>query len=1088
MRYIATLYNRNFNSGRGSEQLYNEELHRQYKILEHYLDTLLNPLAVNEPNGTMDSSQWFNRENNELKWFDKNNNKWRNFYENKFALIEHLTDILPPSSPLKGQLWIHQGVLCYYDGTTWQPIKALTQDGSQFSLDVFKNFLLTSPLWKIGNTVVLDDDITAYKKAARQYLQGMLDAKNNAKDAIITDANGNTVKWDLTTKTSTESLPEIPELPANLKSQMLVPQLDYARIFLDRTLDSTEYEEVNKTCIQYSKDFIKDKTPSLVHINPGRITKIIKRLIRVDKVNPKIQVSAANTEYYGFKFNSNLGDFLVPDGVDEEGNAGEKDYTIVEDGILLEYHAAQNYDYVLAITYEFSWLKSTGTMNHVSTLDVKNIYYIQDYAGPIAPFVEGLSLENPYFTDDSYNQTISFEEDVTDLEVSFLHVPKREYGYIRYIDVMNRGIIKPLKTYKHPLLFINGEAQYDSYTIDSNGYFYVPNAKIDMAWSVLDLYDAEKDEDLFYKAGYIPKGTTSSDFVSTYTIPKVERSALSCYYNIPATVYAIKFDKNEITDDDNVILFVNGLLLKKEEVYVDHNDGYIYVYTGTQDNEIDIEKYRTDKTYAADIDIKIANGELNGNDLMRDGLSDDCEFIIIKDKYNWLYDESKLMPALGVGSLSDTLVYLNGHLLLSRKESIPYVSASEIGKDIYSNEINNNQIVRQVNTDLTNGIIDENEEYFDYYYYDKDNKKYVYIAQPNEIANIKNITESYKNGLKSISFNIKYSTTDLIDIYAFTTANAEVEQPLVIQNYEIPIGANPQTDFNTPCAFNPNTNSLMVWVDGIRMYPDTDDVAGIIEYANGTGFTLPFPVGGDNYPHYVTVVVEKPEHDASAPCSRTVITEKNIAPNVVNMYSTKYSYDSNGNRLTLTNPVSLYPGRVTIYVNGIRQPEDSYTLHDNYTFSFNDATIIGSNKNYPVQTFADLYGNTFTQTHNQPDYILVEVREDTRQTKTIEINKFPTYEINPTDYDIDMTILEAVDEIMIFINGLYFGAKKNEGYHINLSRGSIMISDQNTCDIINNDEMYNFLTGNSAANQLYLLRHDGAAYQHANAKITLAWR
>lgn len=69
---------------------------------------------------------------------------------------------LPPDDPVKGQLWIHNEVLCYYNGVEWKPLKALLQDGSQFSLDVFKNFILISPLWKIGNTIIRDEDIEAY--------------------------------------------------------------------------------------------------------------------------------------------------------------------------------------------------------------------------------------------------------------------------------------------------------------------------------------------------------------------------------------------------------------------------------------------------------------------------------------------------------------------------------------------------------------------------------------------------------------------------------------------------------------------------------------------------------------------------------------------------------------------------------------------------------------------------------------------------------------------------------------------------------------------------------------------------------------
>lgn len=1085
---MANLYNRNFKSGRASEQLLNEELHRHYKILEHYMDSVLNPNMTTNPTGTMDSSMWHERETNELKWFDKTNNIWKNFYENKFALIEHLMDVLPPSNPIRGQLWIHQGVLCYYDGTTWQPIKALVQDGSQFSLDVFKNFLLISPLWKIGNVVVPDETIALYENEERKYIEGQLNARDDSMDAIVVDADGNPTTWTMANgHMTTESAPQMPVIDPEEKCQLLIPQIDYARIFLDNCLDTTKYEEISKVCIQYKRQDLIHVTPSLVHINPGRITKILKRFIKVDKVNPKIQISSANTEFYGFKFDSILGDFLLPDGTDNAGNEEKKDYTIVEDGILLEYSAAHNYDYVLAITYDFSWLKSTGTMNKVTNKDLGNMYYIQDYVGPITSFVDGYNLEDPYFKDDSYNQTVEFEEDIRKREIAFLHVPKREYGYIRMLDINNNGIVKPLKEYKHPLLFINGESQYSNYTINDKGYFCVPDAKIDMAWCIIDLYDAEKDEDLFYMAGNIPLGTNDPAFVSTYTIPKAECNAIGASYGTQETVYAIKYDPSLINNDDNIVLFINGLLVSKESVVVDKTTGYIYVYTGFQNEDIDMDKYNTDPVYATEIDNQIISGKIEGNNLHRNGLVHGCEFLIINDKYNWLYDKSKLTPALGVGSLSDTLVYMNGYLLCSRKECIPYTSDKDSNIDIYGNKLINNQIVRKPSNISTTALIDEVNDPFEYYIYSAKDKNSVIITQRNEIDNIKLITESYSNAPRSISLNIDYSLSDRIDIFAFTTANADVEQPLIIANEEIEIGVV-KKDFTTPSTFNPNTNSLMVWVDGVRMYPKTDDVDGIVEHSDGTGFSMPYDIGGDGSNHYVTMVIEKPERDALRPCNRAVITEKNIAPNVVNMYSTRFYYDKNGNKLENNDPLSLYPGRVTIYVNGIRQPENSYTLHDNYTFSFNSMTIIGSDRNYPIQSFADKYGNIVNQTHNQPDYILVEVREDNRQVANIEIDSFPTYEIDPNKYDIDTTILEASDEIMIFVNGLYFGAKKNDGYHINISRGTISISDNNTCDIINSDSLYEYLKGNQQANQTYLLRHDNVPYKHANSILTLEWR
>ena len=70
------------------------------------------------------------------------------------------------------------------------------------------------------------------------------------------------------------------------------------------------------------------------------------------------------------------------------------DYTIVEDGILLSYNAAQTFDYVLAIHYEFSWMKSTGRMSKLSNQDMSDYVYALDKykGGETNVFVEGYDL------------------------------------------------------------------------------------------------------------------------------------------------------------------------------------------------------------------------------------------------------------------------------------------------------------------------------------------------------------------------------------------------------------------------------------------------------------------------------------------------------------------------------------------------------------------------------------------------------------------------------------------------------------------------------------------------------------------------
>lgn len=590
---------------------------------------------------------WHDKRKNKLMWWDKTEQRWREYYENEHRITGEIMSVLPPQNPVYGQLWMHNGVLCYFDGTQWNPVKALIQDGSQFSLDVFKNFMLLSPLWQSGNTCVdindmlldfivhtktvriapqgevsinesnLDqkflnvlvlnqnqseetygkyinsegvitveykdneavlhnetdnsaivkisyitpkknDNMTSsgtlaginwelissevieeFKHQERMYLQGILDTQTYSA------VTGDGTKWRLGHNCITND-PEIPVVNPEAMSQLLVPHIDYARVFLDRDLDNN-WVEVSKVCIQYPRKNIINHIPSLVHINPGRLTKITKRIVKIDRTNPKILIPSGDTEYYGFKHDSPYGELLIPDASDEK----LCDYTIIDGGILLSYNACQNFDYVLAIHYDFSWYKSTGSISHVSCLDSSNTYTIDGFKGAVNMFVEGYDVEDPYFKTDSASETVTFKQDVHNLEIAAIHSPKTEYGYIRKIDIKNNAIIKPLTDFKQneSLVFINGELVHptnDGMTWNQDGTISIPNGKQDMMWSTVSLRGTEE----------IGAGKTE-DY-----LPPIESGVIDATGTIP---YTAKY----ISNNKIPVVFIDGLLVTKEDIQVD---------------------------------------------------------------------------------------------------------------------------------------------------------------------------------------------------------------------------------------------------------------------------------------------------------------------------------------------------------------------------------------------------------------------------------------------------------------------------------------------------------------------------------------
>lgn len=987
-------YNRKFNVGRQSEQLYNEELHKIYESIRHLLDIPDNKHAT--PEAKLHGSLWLDLEKNELKYYDKPSDEWRIIFKSKFQIVDQITNVLPPDNPVIGQLWLYNDVLMYFDGAQWKPVKALEQDGSQFNISIFENFILASPVWTIGNTVLPDEDLEAYKEARKKYLQAKLDYANNNK-YIETD------KWKVGDPIEVgDSLIDFPEIEGT--SQILIPNLNVDRMFLDEEIDFN-YTEISKVCIEYPKSVLADKRPTVIHVNPGKLTKIDKKLIMVDRENPKINVSAHDTEYYGFHGDSIYGDLLLPEETQDDGG-----YITMNDGIYLSYAQAQNYDYVLAVHYEFSWYKSTGSLKVVNNNDSATSFYVQDYAGPITVFTDGYNLEETSFTEDNLSKVVTIEEDVTKIEdISMIHTVRREYGFVRKIDAQNRAVIKTLIPFKKPLIYLNGEAlhpQLQDIEIDGN-YIYIKNGQLNMTWGVVELYDSVHRYDMNLDTGYVRATDETGQVV-------------------------INYDITAIDEEDDMILYIDGLLIKKEDMVRNHESGTISV----------------------------------------NGLSIGQDYILLRDKYHYFYDENKLRPAIPVGHLSESLVYVNGNLINNDTTIATVLSREQMKAQAVHGEI---KFFLKNDLDRTDG---------EFAYYDDPSDSWITMSKEKS-DEVKSFCYSYENTLRSIKFNISIDKTDEIYIYAFNYANA-IDETLVIRNIpsiyddpnSLPYVEN-QKVFNIKESYIPNIGSLSVWVNGVRQYD-------VVEFKDGSGFELPESVTG-----VVTYVIENPEDGATTVAQREILTEENIVPNTVNVYRTKNS---------------LYPGRVLFYVDGIRQPQSAFTILDNYTILVNDKDdmLIGNVNNYPNETIMRDDGDIVTVHHSRGTKILVEVKQDfQRKENFIKLNPDTVSDISISEYDLPIEILEAADEVMIFIDGLFMGLRKSFGYELDRYRGVISLgvrrdsndetqdkTETTNMDVIQrivDDPLYTFLESHPDK-KLEYENKNGKPYEKKTRTVLFDWR
>lgn len=927
--------NRRFNVGRQSEQLYNEELYKMYSSIRTLLE--VPEEGKDGPESNLHGALWLDLVKNELNYYNKEIGEWDIIFRDKFRITDSMLNHFPPDRPVKGQLWINQDVLMYYDGLQWRPIKALMQDGSQINLAVFEDFVILSPLHPSGNTVVND----------------------NPESDVTVD----------------------PEH----KSQFLVPNIDAGKFFTKRDY-TYDYEEINKVTLQYPKEKLANKDVSWVHVNPGKITNIKKRLFKVDKINQRIEMDPYNTEFYGFRRESPFGHFLRP-GTEDEG-----DYFSVPEGIQLSYNAAQSFDYVLAITYEFSWIKSTGRLNRTNSDRITTNYYVGGFGGPINVFVEGYDLENRYYHYDKLTEMLEINDpDIDrDMEISIIQAINREYGIIRERTLDGKGIIRLRNKYKNPLVFVNGQALHTSLgdieIDDEKGIILVHGGRRDMSYSVMELEDAEENHNMFVQSGIVNEIV---DYQGVIRIDDFE---------------------NKIPAEDGIILFVDGLLIKKEDIVRDYNDGSITV----------------------------------------PGLERGQDYILLHDKFHALqYDEERLHSALVTGRVDESVLYMNNYLLCNDTAVVTTRTEEEEAKEAGHGEI---KLFLEPFQDLIEGRFRIWNEY----------EKGWEDCDAATIDAVKTISFSYENGLNMIQLNIDHDENDYFDVFAYSFAN-RIEKPVVVESFT----CENQQEFNIRHHFIHGANSLQVFLDGVRQYHNV-----VTEYPDGSGFRLNKPFTGR-----VTYIIEHPEGGAQQACRREILDHTNVLAGSPNVYRTN---------------ISLYPGRVTVYVSGLRQPQDSFVILDNHTIMFKDqeTKLIGSPDNYPKEYIRKEDGKIIELNRKQPDEILIEVRPKfDRKEQTITVRDINEYDINIRKYDLPPDIIEAADEILIFINGVFTGLRSGIGYIKDRQKGAITILDGKYVELMNNDPLYKLFMLDIDKHFLWQQRNGGRPYEpKINNKVTLEWR
>ena len=1018
-------YKRSFTKGRQSELLYNEDLHKIYETTRHISEI---PETDEEPELKLHGALWRDDETNELKYCNKTTNRWEPVFGSKFQIIDQMLTEILPSDPVLGQLWIHNGVLYYFDGSEWIPIKAQVADDSQFSQAAFADFILVSPLLEVGHTVqdILEDSNDYYQ----HYYKDKMDYENR-QDLLYTEE-----KWEPNWNNPFSDPAKNP-IPEDTKTQFILPNIKYDKFFIDHTL-RRDFETVSSVCLQYPTKEILGTTESAVHINGSKLTKITKRLVKVDKKNPTIEISAYNTEFYGYRNGEYTGDLLIPsDSVDTH------DYIVSANSIILNYTAAQNYDYVLSVTYTFGWIRDTGSLKVLTSNDVDTGYYINNMTVPIDVFVDGLKLEDRFYQDNPENSSVeitdkNFEADK--YSVDFLHSIDHEFGYIRDTTLDNYGIVKLHRNFKKPLLFVNGMAMHsslDGLKYDDN-IIYVPNAKINMPWSVIETSTNDVKTSMYMQTGIVSANAVDININNAIL---TEENNLSIVNAELTENEDLNIDAIRLSSATEPLIYYSGGLIKPEDGIILFLDGFLIP------------------------ESEIIRDTINHTITIQGGLREGQKYILLRDPEDRLYNGLELLPAFNTGATDISMLYMNGKLLC---DNTPILEI---------NAENNIDTSNLAHGEIKFFIIDENNQNNGIMkMYDMYNKTWTQVSN-SDAENIKIICGSYSQALSSVQINVPYTKDDEFVIYSFKYANRAIDV-LKIGTLKQDLIDNPDGSYwIVPDNYVAGKGMLNIWCNGVKLINGIDYVeqfsGDLVRIAN-------LDLLKDEYPVF-TYIVEPLENGNSV--SAQFVTLVNDDALGANVY-----------RIPDTVDVTFYPGRLTVYRNGIRLAKEDWTLLGNKTIQINKqhyATVSNASGNYPQQSYRDEEtGNVFSITHKQPDQIVVEIRQEfERKEVSFIYNNDGSSEFYTDTYGIPTTIFESKDEILIFINGLFTGLRNKAGYHIDKNKACITIDDPGVLSMLNSDPLWYILSRNDYMYTEWKIRNKKSAYESPiQNKVTLMWR
>ena len=418
--------------------------------------------------------------------------------------------------------------------------------------------------------------------------------------------------------------------------------------------------------------------------------------------------------------------------------------------------------------------------------------------------------------------------------------------------------------------------------------------------------------------------------------------------------------------------------------------------------------------------------------------------LAIKNEDGTLYNEC-----------NNACVFVDGHALMMRdtveKTSLPIKGA-------------HGQIVKVKNSEETGGI-------YKYFIYNDNTAEWKEATQ--EV--IKEVEDLIKADYSSGSIMVDApdgSTTGTF--YAYSYANA-TEEPLLTGKRAL-IKDKEEYAVNVQHKFNNNQGALTVFAN--KLYNSE-----VREESSNTGkFIVPnMESTQDMFSPYddgeLLYIIERPEKNESASCIREVLSAVNRDMQYENGYNTI---------------ISLMPGVISAYLNGVRLERRDFTVIDDHTVMLH-VPAVGGQRNYDPEDKTTWNKYLFLNnkgeheiTSLRDDYLVIEVRQDFNlKTQTVPV-RYPGQRIFYMEDDgIPKSLILTQDLIKIFINGVIYDGE----YTINKDNGSITLLDSELENMLNVDPIARHFEINAQAYDEYLEEY-GKPYvaKPQIDKITFEWR